>query len=110
MRLATDRLPLPGGLVHDTAADGSSTASVRRASGTWIVKSTPFGTSAAAARSIAGSGLYVGRQEGEPVTQDYPGQPPHRFTGGTIDRVAIDVSGEPYLDLEREAALMLMRE
>jgi hypothetical protein len=27
-----------------------------------------------------------------------------------IDRVAIDVSGEPYLDLEREAALMLMRE
>jgi hypothetical protein len=27
-----------------------------------------------------------------------------------IDRVAIDVSGEPYHDLEREAALMLMRE
>ena len=60
--------------------------------------------------AIAGSGLYVGRQDGEPVTQDYPGQPPHPFTGGTIDRVAIDVSGEPYLDLEREAALMLMRE
>ena len=32
-----------------------------------------------------------------------------RFTGGTINRLAIDVSGEPYLDLEREAALMLMR-
>ena len=47
---------------------------------------------------------------GEPVTQDYPGEPPYRFTGGTIDRVAVDVSGEPYLDLEREAALMLMRE
>jgi arylsulfatase len=60
--------------------------------------------------AVAGAGLYVGRQPGEPVTQDYPGQPPHRFTGGTIDRVAIDVSGEPYLDLEREAALMLMRE
>ena len=28
----------------------------------------------------------------------------------TIDRVAIHVSGEPYLDLEREATLMLMRE
>ena len=39
-----------------------------------------------------------------------PGESPHRFTGGRIDRVAIDVSGEPYLDLEREAALMLMRE
>jgi hypothetical protein len=33
-----------------------------------------------------------------------------QFTGGVIDRVAIDVSGEPYHDLEREAALMLMRE
>ena len=60
--------------------------------------------------AIAGAGLSVGRQSGEPVTQDYPGEPPYRFTGGTIDRVAVDVSGEPYLDLEREAALMLMRE
>jgi|RhiMetdeSRZDD1v2_1073273.scaffolds.fasta_scaffold04863_11 arylsulfatase A-like enzyme len=60
--------------------------------------------------AIAGSGLYVGRHEGEPLTHDFPGDPPHRFTGGTIDRVGIDVSGEPFLDLEREAALMLMRE
>ena len=29
---------------------------------------------------------------------------PHTFTGGTINRVAVDVSGEPYIDLEREAA------
>ena len=27
-----------------------------------------------------------------------------RFTGGTIKRVAVDVSGDPYVDLEREAA------
>ena len=54
--------------------------------------------------------LYVGRHAGEPVTDDYPGEPPYAFTGGTINRVAIDVSGEPYVDLEREAALMLMRE
>jgi arylsulfatase len=60
--------------------------------------------------AIAGSGLYVGRHEGEPLTDDFPGPSPHRFTGGTIDRVGIDVSGEPYLDLEREAELMLMRE
>jgi arylsulfatase A-like enzyme len=60
--------------------------------------------------AIAGSGLYVGRDPGEAVTDDYPGQPPHSFTGGTINLVAIDVSGEPYMDLEREAALMLMRE
>jgi arylsulfatase len=60
--------------------------------------------------AIAGSGLYVGRQEGEVITDDYPGEAPHRFTGGTINQVAIDVSGEAYVDLEREAALMLMRE
>jgi hypothetical protein len=37
------------------------------------------------------------------VTDDYPGEMPWRFTGGTIKRVAVDVSGEPYIDLEREA-------
>jgi arylsulfatase A-like enzyme len=60
--------------------------------------------------AIAGSSLYVGRHEGDVITDDYPGDAPHRFTGGTITQLAIDVSGEPYLDLEREAALMLMRE
>jgi hypothetical protein len=60
--------------------------------------------------AIAGSSLHVGQNPGEPVTEDYPGNAPYRFTGGTIDRIAIDVSGEPYQDLEREAALMLMRE
>jgi arylsulfatase len=60
--------------------------------------------------AIAGSGLYVGRHKGEPLTDDFPGDPPHAFTGGTIDRVAIDVSGNAYVDLEREAALMMMRE
>jgi arylsulfatase len=59
---------------------------------------------------IAGEGLAVGRDVGDPVTDDYPGERPYRFTGGTIKRVAIDVSGEPYIDLEREAAAMLMRE
>ena len=34
----------------------------------------------------------------------------HELTGGTINRVAIDVSGNPYIDLEREAAAMLARE
>jgi arylsulfatase A-like enzyme len=60
--------------------------------------------------AVAGSGLFVGRHSGEPVTDDYPGQPPYAFTGGTIDRVAVDVSGEPFIDLEREAQLMIMRE
>jgi len=59
---------------------------------------------------LAGEGLCVGRDSGAAVTDDYPGQRPHRFTGGTIKRVVIDVSGEPYLDLEREAEAMLARE
>ena len=60
--------------------------------------------------SLAGEGLCVGRDSGEAVTDDYPGEAPYRFTGGTIKRVAVDVSGEPYLDLERQAVAMLSRE
>jgi arylsulfatase len=60
--------------------------------------------------AIAGSSLYVGRHEGEPLTADFPGDAPHAFTGGRLDRVGVDVSGDAYIDLEREAALMLMRE
>jgi hypothetical protein len=60
--------------------------------------------------TVAGEGLCVGRDSGEPVTDDYPGEHPHTFTGGTIKRVAVDVSGAPYIDLEREAHAMLARE
>jgi arylsulfatase len=60
--------------------------------------------------SLAGEGLTVGRDAGEAVTADYPGAAPWRFTGGTLHRVAVDVSGEPYLDLERQAVAMLARE
>jgi hypothetical protein len=60
--------------------------------------------------SLAGEGLCVARDSGEPVTDDYPGTQPHAFTGGTLHRVAVDVSGEPYVDLEREAVAMLARE
>jgi len=52
---------------------------------------------------IAGEGLCVGRDGGHPVTDDYQGDAPWRFTGGIINRVVVDVSGEPYVDLEREA-------
>ncbi len=60
--------------------------------------------------SLAGEGLCVGRDEGESVTADYPGDRPHAFTGGTIKRVVVDVTGDPYVDLEREAQAMLARE
>jgi hypothetical protein len=44
------------------------------------------------------------------VTPDYPGDAPWPFTAGTIKRVAVDVSGEPYVNLEREAVALMSRE
>ena len=58
---------------------------------------------------LTGSGLTVGRST-TAITDDYPGERPWRFTGGTVRLVAVDVSGEPYVDMEREAHAMLMRE
>jgi arylsulfatase len=60
--------------------------------------------------SLAGEGLCVGRDSGEAVTEDYPGIAPWRFTGGTIKRVVVNVTGKPYVDLEREAVAMMSRE
>jgi arylsulfatase A-like enzyme len=60
--------------------------------------------------TLAGEGLCVGRDSGEAVTDSYPGHAPWAFTGGNLRRLAVDVSGKPYVDLEREAAAMLARE
>ncbi len=59
--------------------------------------------------SIAGEGLNVGRDGGEPVTGDYPGEYPWPFTG-TINRVVVDVSEQGGIDLEVEAHFMVVRE
>jgi hypothetical protein len=58
---------------------------------------------------LSGTDLTVGRSITR-ITDDYPGQRPWPFTGGTIKVVAVDVSGEPYIDLERAAAAMIARE
>jgi len=58
---------------------------------------------------LTGSGLTVGRSL-HAITYDYPGERPWTFTGARIHLAAVDVSGEPYVDLEREAAAMLARE
>jgi arylsulfatase len=60
--------------------------------------------------SLAGEGLNVGRDPGEPVTGDYPGTRPHAFTGGRILHVIVDVSGRPFVELERESVAMMARE
>ena len=60
--------------------------------------------------SLVGEGLNVGKDPAEPVTDDYPGERPYAFAGGTIRQAIVDVSGEPFIDLEREAAAMMARE
>ena len=50
--------------------------------------------------NAVGDGICVGRDDGSPVTPDYDG--PFRFSGGTIDKVVVDVSGERYADHEAE--------
>ena len=60
--------------------------------------------------SLVGEGLNVGRDPAEPVTADYPGASPYAFTGGTIKQAIVDVSGEQYVDLEKEALALMKRE
>lgn len=60
--------------------------------------------------SLCSEGVNIGRDGGKNVTEDYPGEQPWAFTGGPIERVIVDVSGEVYVDLEREAMAMLSRE
>lgn len=48
----------------------------------------------------AGDGICVGRGDASPVTPDYTA--PFRFTGGTTEKVVIDVSGERYMDHEAQ--------
>jgi arylsulfatase A-like enzyme len=60
--------------------------------------------------SIAGEGLNIGKDGAEPVTDDYPGQAPWPFSGGTIRRATVDVSGQPFVDLAAEARMALLRD
>ena len=47
-----------------------------------------------------GDGICVGRDDASPVTPDYVA--PFAFTGGEIDKVVVDVSGERYVDHEAQ--------
>jgi arylsulfatase len=60
--------------------------------------------------SVAGEGFMVGRCAGAPVTPDYAGDHPWAFTGGTINKAIVDVSGEAYVDLEMEAIAAFKRD
>jgi arylsulfatase A-like enzyme len=49
---------------------------------------------------LTGDGICVGRDSASAVTPQY--QAPFPFTGGTIDKVVVDVSGDRYLDHEAQ--------
>ncbi len=59
--------------------------------------------------SLAGDGLCVGRDSGSPISRDHY-LPPFAFEGGTIERVVIDVQGDPFTDHEKEVRAWLSRD
>jgi hypothetical protein len=58
----------------------------------------------------AGEGLNIGREGAEPVTDDYPGERPWAFAGGTIHKAIVDVSGKPFVNLAQEARMAFARD
>ncbi|MEZ0340011.1 arylsulfatase [Mycobacterium sp. pV006] len=57
---------------------------------------------------LASVSLSVGRNSGSPVSRAYT--PPFPLRGGTITRVDVNVSGAPYVDLERQFARAYARD
>jgi arylsulfatase len=57
---------------------------------------------------LAGASVQVGRNSGQPVCGAYSA--PYAFTGGSIAKVVVDVSGTPYIDRERELAAAFARD
>jgi arylsulfatase len=57
---------------------------------------------------LSGSGASVGRGNGSSVSSTYHGTFP--FSGGTVERVVIDVSGDHYVDHEKEVLAYLARD
>jgi len=58
--------------------------------------------------ALTGDGLCIGRDSASPVSADYAA--PFPFTGGEIDRVVVDVSGDHYVDHEKEVLAYLARD
>jgi arylsulfatase len=58
--------------------------------------------------SLAGEGLAVGRDTGDPVSKEYRG--PFTFGGGKIFKVVYDIADDAYLDQERRLAAILARD
>jgi hypothetical protein len=58
--------------------------------------------------ALAGEGLALGRDTGDPVSKEYMGQFP--FAGGQIFKVVYDIADDMYIDQERRLAAVLARD
>jgi arylsulfatase len=56
--------------------------------------------------TLSGDGMCIGWDSGDAVSDLY--KTPGRFTGGTIQAVAVDTDSVSYADLELEAKRLLM--
>jgi arylsulfatase len=59
---------------------------------------------------LVGDGICVGRDSGSPVTPAYADRGTFAFTGGTIEKVVVDVSGEHYVDHEAQVRAWLLKD
>ena len=57
---------------------------------------------------LAGAAISVGRNTGSAVSSTF--KAPYDFTGGTIAQVNVDLSGTPYVDVEKELALAFSKD
>ncbi|WNG93854.1 arylsulfatase [Mycobacterium sp. ITM-2016-00318] len=57
---------------------------------------------------LAGATISVGRNTGSAVSSTF--KAPYDFTGGTIAQVRVDLSGAPYVDVEKELAMAFARD
>jgi arylsulfatase len=57
---------------------------------------------------LIGDGICVGRDSASPVTPDYADRGTFAFTGGTIDKVVVDVTGDKFVDHEAQVRAWLL--
>jgi arylsulfatase len=111
--VSTEQLPT-GRMILSAAFEREGTDMPTHGTLTLFVDDRPVGSGSIKTQpgnfSLVGEGLAVGRDAGEPVTGDYSGDRPWAFTGGTIEQATVDVSGEHFVDVEKEAIAMMRRE
>ncbi|OHV01723.1 arylsulfatase [Mycobacterium talmoniae] len=73
-----------------------------------VVATAPDMLTQPGAFALAGGGVSVGRNTGQAVCSAYVA--PFAFVGGRILDVTVDLSGQPYLDLETELAAAFARD